>query len=116
MKMSLPLSSIVWTTTFLIQQVIESCTLYHFAENYSTPRQGGEPKPRNKNVVVIVYPHISPDPDDLNYEQYCRQKLMLHKPSRDESQLLNGHDSFTEAYANYLNTGNVPACLSDDIH
>ena len=50
------------------------------------------------------------------YEQYCEQKLMLHKPFRDESQLLNGHDSFTEAYADYLNTGNVPACLWDDIH
>ena len=50
------------------------------------------------------------------YEQYCEQKLMLQKPFRDESQLLNGHDSFTEAYADYLNTGNVPACLWDDIH
>ena len=25
------------------------------------PRQGGEPKPRNKTVVDIVRPHISPD-------------------------------------------------------
>ena len=93
----------------------ESCTLQQFAENYSTPRQG-EPKPRNKKVVVILRPHISPDPDGQNYEQYCKQRLMLYKPFRNETELLSGHESFTEAYADYLSTGNAPSCLWDDIH
>ena len=94
----------------------ELCTLQHFAENYSMPRQGGEPKLRNKKVVVIVCPHISPDPDGPNYEQHCKQRLILYKPFRNETELLNGHETFTEAYADYLNTGNVPSCLWDDIH
>ena len=89
----------------------ESVTLLHFAQNYSMPRQGGEPKPRNKKIVVIVRPHISPDPDGPDYEKYCKQKLMLHRPFRHESQLL---DTFTEAYANYLRRGDIPHCLWDD--
>ena len=68
------------------------------------PHQGGEPKPRNKKVVVIVRPHIhvhvSPDLDGPNYEEYYKQRLMLHKSFRNETELLNGYESFTEAYCN----------------
>ena len=100
MTMSLPLLNHVWTTTFLIQPLISlNRALQHFAENYSMPRQGGEPKPRNKKVVVIVRPHISSDPDGPNYEQCCKQRLMLNKPFRNETELLNGHETVTEAYA-----------------
>jgi ATP-dependent DNA helicase PIF1 len=94
----------------------ESATLFHFAQNYTIPRQGGEPKPRNKKVVVIVRPYISPDPDSPEYERYCRQKLVLHRPFRDEQQLLDGFETFTESFASYLRTGNVSPCLQDDIH
>ena len=41
---------------------------------------------------------------------------MLYKPFRDETELLNGHESFTKAYADYLNNENVPSCLWNDIH
>ena len=79
-------------------------------------KNDSEPKRRNKAVVVIVKPHYSPDPNGNNYEQYCQQKLMLHKPFRDESELKDNYSSFTEAYAHYLHSGNVPPCLQDDIH
>lgn len=68
------------------------------------PRHGGELKPRNKKIVVIVRPYISPDPDSPEYERYCRQKLVLHRLFRDEQQLLDGFETFTESYASYLRT------------
>ena len=37
-------------------------------------------------------------------------------PFRDEQQLLDGYETFTESYTSYLRTGNVPPCLQDDIH
>ena len=88
----------------------QSMTLFHFAQHYTVPHQGREPKPRNKKVVVIVRPYMSPEPDSPHYEQYCRQKLLLHRPFRDEQQLLDGYDSFTESYASYSRTGDVPPC------
>ena len=41
---------------------------------------------------------------------------MLHRPFRDEQQLLDGCGTFTKSYTSYLRTGNVPPCLQDDIH
>ena len=93
----------------------ESLTLLHFTQNFSMS-PSGEPTHRRKQVVVIVRPHFSPDPAGPNYDNYCRQKLMLHRPYRVEQQLLDGHDTFTEAYACYLQTGSIPPCLEDDIH
>lgn len=91
-------------------------TLLHFAQHYTVPRQGGDPKSRTKKVVVIVRPHLSLDPGSRDYEQYCKQKLMLHRPFRDEQQLLDIFSIFAESYTNYLQTGNIPTCLQDDIH
>ena len=92
----------------------QSMTLFHFTQHYTMPRQGGEPKPRNKKVVVIVRPyvHVSLEPDSPDYEQYCRQKLLLHRPFIDGYMYI----TFTESYASYLRTGDIPPCLQDDIH
>ena len=38
----------------------ESATLLHFVQHYSMPRQGRDPKPRNK-VVAIVHPYLLSD-------------------------------------------------------
>lgn len=46
---------------------------------------------------------------------YCKQKLLLHKPFRTFQQLLNGYDSNITAYIGFLESGNVPLCLHDDI-
>ena len=41
---------------------------------------------------------------------------MLYKPFRCESELLSGHNTFAEGYAEYLQTQDIPSCLEDDIH
>ena len=41
---------------------------------------------------------------------------MLHKPFRDESELIEDCTSYVDAYTTYLNSGNIPPCLQDDIH
>ena len=99
-------------TTFQYSEM----TLLHFAQNYTMSQADSEPKHRNKTVIIIVKPYYSPDPNGSSYEQYCRQKLMLHKPFRELSELTAGHTSHTDAYADYLQSGNVPPCLQDDIY
>ena len=92
-------------------------TLLHFTQHYCIPpAEEGEPQKRTKEIVVIIRPYYPPDPDGPKYEQYCRQKLMLHKSFRDQQELLCGHNTYTAAYAEHLQSGNIPACLEDDIH
>ena len=65
-----------------------SMTLLEFARQYSMPQTlGAEPTPRNRRIVVIPRPYISPDPAGEKYEQYCRQSLMRHKCFRSSSRL-----------------------------
>ena len=90
--------------------------LLHFTQHYSVKRtDGSQPQKRCKAVVVNVRPYCSPDPSGPDYEQYCRQKLMLYKPFRCEAELLSDLDNYTEAYAAYLQTEDVPRCLEEDI-
>ena len=67
-------------------------------------------------MVVIVRPYCPPDPEGPKYEQYCRQKLMLHVPFRNQRELLGNHTTFTAAYAEFLQSGSIPPSLEDDIH
>ena len=78
--------------------------------------EGNESSHRSREVVVIIKPNYSPQPDSPNYEDYCRQKLMLYKPFRNEANLLCEHRNFVEAYTSYLQSGSVPTSLLDDIH
>ena len=58
-------------------------TLLEFVEQYKIPKKKGVAFiPRKKEVLVIPRPYFSPDPDGPQYEQYCRQKLMLYQPFR----------------------------------
>ena len=66
--------------------------------------------------MVIVRPYFSPDPSGPKYEEYCRQKLMLHIPFRREEELLGDSDTYAAAYAIFLQSGNVPPSLEEDIH
>ena len=75
-----------------------------------------EPSRRSKDVVVIVRPYCSPDPNSPKYEQYCQQKLMLYKPFQHHHDLLAGYEHYSTAYANFLQVGNIPPSLEDDIH
>ena len=77
---------------------------------------GSDPVSRKKEVVVIVIPFCSPDPQGPNYERYCRQKLMLHQPFRHLDELLGGLETHSQAYSAFLQSSTVPPSLADDIH
>ena len=92
-------------------------SLLEFVQKYKiTKKTSDVPTRRNKDVIVIPRPYCSPDPAGPHYEQYCKQKLMLHQPFRQLEDLLRGHDTYADAYAIYLQSGNVPLFLADDIH
>ena len=94
----------------------DNITLLDFAKAYTMPCvEGNEPSHRSRGVEVIVKPNYSPQPDSPNYEDYCRQKL-LYKPFRNEANLLCDDRNFVEAYTSYLQAGNIPTSLLDDIH
>ena len=77
---------------------------------------GTEPTRRSKQVLVIPRPYSSPDPTSPKYEQYCRQSLMQHKPFLQLSDLLGEFETHVAAYAVFLQSGNVPPSLHDDVH
>ena len=95
--------------------IFEEMKLIHFAQNYSMPNATRTEPQRHKMKVVIVRPYCSPDPNGPKYEQYCQHKLMLHKPFRRVDQLKGECDTFAAAYAIFLQSGNVPPSLEDDI-
>jgi len=65
--------------------------------------------------VVSVRPYIPPDPNGPKYEQYCKQKLMLHVPFRNIDQLKGACSTFLEAYSIFLHSANIPPSLEEDI-
>jgi len=95
----------------------QDITLLYFVQHFTMPKEpGSDPSRRRKKVVVIVRPYCPPDPHGPKFEQYCKQKLMLHIPFRLLNELLGDHDTFTAAYAAFLQSGNIPPSLEDDIH
>ena len=96
---------------------MEGLTLLEFVQRYRMPKSvGSDPVSRKKEVVVIVIPFCSPDPQGPNYERYCRQKLMLHQPFRHLDELLGGSETHSQAYSAFLQSSTVPPSLADDIH
>ena len=71
---------------------------------------------RKKEVIVIVRPYCSPNPEGPKYEQYCKQKLMIHQPFYQVDELLGACDKHSSAYHQFLRCGKVPPSLADDIH
>ena len=94
----------------------ESLSLLQFVQQYRIPKRVGENLlRRRKDVIVICRPYCSPDPSGPKYEQYCRQKLMMHQPFRRREELLGESDSHAEAYSIFLRSGAPPPSLADDI-
>ena len=99
------------TTSFF-----DSITLLEFARSYSMPKElSAIPNRRRKDVVVTVRPYYPLDPDGPCYEQYCRQRLMLHVAFRHMSDLLGENDTYAEAYAQMLQSTNLPTSLEEDV-
>ena len=91
-------------------------SLLEFVEWYKIPKKKGVAFIlRKKEVLVIPRPYCSPDPDGLQCEQYCRQKLMLHQLFRQLEDLLAGYQSHEDAYAAFLKSEKAPISLADDI-
>ena len=95
----------------------EELTLLQFVQRYRIPKRVDDDLVRRtKDVVVIPRPYCSPDPSGPNYEQYCRQKLMMHQPFRQLEDLQAGCDSYAGAYSIFLQSGASPPSLADDIY
>ena len=93
-KPATSLSALDHYTSRPVTPQFEEMTLLHFAQHYSMPKNvGEEPVARKKMVVVRVWPYCSPDTSGPQYEQYCQQKLMLHRPFQDYQQLKAGCDT-----------------------
>ena len=86
-------------------------TLLYYAQNYSMPKELGTAPRKHKMKIVTVRPYCSPDPNGPDYEQYCKQKLMLYTPFRNIDDLKGEYNSFSEAYCVFLQSGHVPASL-----
>ena len=96
--------------------LFNTMTLLEFARQYSMPKKlGAEPTPRSRHIVVIPRPYVSPDPAGDKYEQYCRQSLMQHKPFCHMDDLLSGCDTYIDAYTAFLQSGEIPPSLEDDM-
>jgi len=96
--------------------MFNNMTIMEYAQHYTMPKDlGSQPNKRNKKVVIIIMPYISPDPAGPMYEQYCQQSLMKHKNFRQVTELLAGHETYTEAYAEFLQAEDTPLSLEEDI-
>lgn len=71
---------------------------------------------RSKAVIVIVRPHYSPDCQGPQYEQYCRQRLVLHMPFHTWQEVLGAFNTAVEACRHYLHSGSIPSSLEEDLH
>ena len=81
----------------------QDLTILLFVERYRIPKRIGDNLVRRKKeVVVIVRPYCSPDPEGPKYEQYCRQKLMIHQPFYQVDELLGACDKHSSAYHQFL--------------
>ena len=91
-------------------------TILEYAQRYTMPKElGTQPNRRNKKVVVITQPYISPDPAGPKYKQYCQQSLMKYKSFSEISELLAGCETYADAYAEFLQTEDIPPSLQEDI-
>ena len=92
---------------------MEELSLLEFVQKFRMPKCiGVTPIRRKKEIVVIVIPYCSPDPQGSKYEQYCRQKLMLHQPFRHLDELLGDSETHSESYTAFLQSSTVPPSLA----
>ena len=92
-------------------------TLLQFVQQYKMPKKvGAEPVHRNKDVIVMMCPYCTPNPEGPKYELYGRQKLMQHVPFCQQEELLDDNETYKAVYANFLLSGSVPLELDNDLY
>lgn len=96
--------------------IFNTMTIIQYTQQYTMPKDlGAQPNRRNKKVIVITRPHISPDPAGPKYEQYCQHSLMKHKSFREVTDLLAGHNTYAEAFTDLLQAEDIHPSLEEDI-
>lgn len=96
--------------------IFNTMTIIQYTQQYTMPKDlGAQPNRRNKKVIVITRPYISPDPAGPKYEQYCQHSLMKHKSFREVTDLLAGHNTSAEAFTDLLQAEDIHPSLEEDI-
>ena len=118
-KMAEPQPLQLWTTTLPDQQLPTSTLSLSWSLPGSSPclkswvLNPTEDARRLWSLPVRTVPLIPLDQSISS--TYCRHSLMQHKPFRQVSELLVGHETNAEAYAEFLQAGNIPHSLEEDI-
>jgi hypothetical protein len=87
------------------RRVLPRLSLYRFNSEYDVRTSK---KRLSNKVIVSVMPKFSSDPNGDDYEEYCKQQLILHKPFRRAVGGLKGNaESWAEAYATALEDGSL---------
>ena len=58
-----------------------------WVKRHDLPLQAEEPK-----VIVRVWPHLLPNPEDPRYDKYCRIKVFLHHSFQSLDEFKRGQD------------------------
>ncbi len=61
---------------------LEDLSLHELLSRYSWRNHQWRKRRESTTVILRVFPRYSPNPEDPNYEQYCRTKILLHHPFR----------------------------------
>ncbi len=61
---------------------LEDLSLHELLSRYSWRNRQWRKRRESTTVILRVFPRYSPNPEDPNYEQYCRTKILLHHPFR----------------------------------
>jgi len=80
---------------------LSNLTLLDFLRNFD--HRSYRKRPRAPPRVLQYFPRYKAERDSVQYEDYCRVKMMLHHPFRDIDDLLNHEDgkfsTWVDAYA-----------------
>ncbi len=66
---------------------LEELSVQELFARYSWRNHGWRRRRDSTTVILRVYPRYSPNPEDPQYEQYCRTKVLLHHPFRSLQEL-----------------------------
>jgi hypothetical protein len=87
---------------------MESLSLQDVLTKYAWRQSKWCKKPSTTKTVLRVYPRFSPNPEDNQYDDYCRTKVILHHPFRDLNAIRNSDDQlWAEIFAQCRAGGHI---------